>query len=242
MFVKLHEASTDCRCSFTETEVSKEVELREWITKKDQQSTDNTEISNLHGFLNLAISYIRKGLFATSLSGLQSMEEFFTPQYLGGYCILTQTIASIYLEDLGINQDHQILLEMGADFQSSQVHAFIIAKIKNKFYLIDPSFAQFFNLEDKSESIGKNLISSGATSLAMDLCSRGYTELNDELLYKYLAAFPVSASEIKDVSLAKLYKRAKSSKRKINRLLFGDDLPKIPHLRQLKFRVLNRLN
>ena len=242
MFVKFHEASTDCRCSFTETEVSKEVELREWITKKDQQNSENTEISNSYGFLDLAVSYIRKGLFATSLSDAPSIEKFFTPQYLGGYCILTQTIASIYLEDLGVNQEHQILLEMGADFQSSQVHAFIIAKIKNKFYLIDPSFAQFFNLEDKSASIGRNLISSGAKSLAMDLCSRGYTELNDELLCKYLAAFPVSASEIKDVSLTKLYKRAKSSKRKINRLLFGDDLPKIPHLRQLKFRVLNRLN
>ena len=133
-FVKFHEAFSDCKCNFTETEVSKEVELRKWIIKKAEHNSDNTEISNLHGFLDLAISYIRKGLFATSLSGVQSMEEFFTPQYLGGYCILTQTIASIYLEDLGVNQDNQILLEMGADFQSSQVHAFIIAKIKNKFY------------------------------------------------------------------------------------------------------------
>ena len=75
----------------------------------------------------------------------------------------------------------------------------------------------------------------------MDLCSKGYTELNDELLYKYLAAFPVNTSEITDVNLAKLYEKAKSSKRKINRLYLVMIYPKFhtyEHNSSLEFKSL----
>ncbi|MEE2923825.1 MAG: hypothetical protein VX619_03500 [bacterium] len=243
MFVSLNDVFSGCECSFIETELSKEVELRKWIIESDKQNSHYTEVSNSHRFLDLTVSYIRKGLFATSLSGVKSIEEFFKPQYLGGYCILAQTIGSIYLEDLGVHQNHQILLEMGADFGSSQVHAFIITKIKNnKFYLIDPTFAQFMYDKDESAFIGKNLIASGADNLARDLCSKGYSEIDDDLLQKYLTAFPVNVSKIEDLTLEKLYQESKNSKRKINRLLFGDDLPKVPHLRALKFRILNSSN
>ena len=213
--------------------------MRKWVIGDTQYKVFGKNNSNTNNFLDIAISYIRKGLFATSLSGLESIQEFFKPKHLGGYCILAQTITSIYLEELGVNQKELILLEMGDDFGSKQVHAFVIVKMPNdQFYIIDPTFAQFFYDEDASTTIGKKLISLGATDLAIDLCYKGYSLINDSIFKKYLAAFPISPSERKDIKLDKLYYHS-NSQRQLNRSLFGDELPKIPHLKQLKFKILN---
>lgn len=238
--LSLH-AFDGCKCEFKEINPLEEIQVRQWARNKfNQRSIDSGSELLTDKFLEMVIQYVREGLFLTDPAQRTSKEDLFIPENLGGYCILAQTITSIYLEEIGVDQKKQILLEMGSDFGSSQVHAFVIVELfDNHFYLIDPTFGQFFNSKDHTGLIGQKLLALGAQDLANNLCSNGYSRIDDELLLKYLSAFPITSEKLHNVSLKQLNSRPKNA-RKMNRLLFGDSLPKLPSLQELRFQALNQ--
>jgi len=235
----LSKAEEICRCKFERISASEELDARQWL---ENRGRSGNSASGLNGdsFMRVLVHYVREGLFLTNPSQRVTKELFFTPKLLSGHCILAQGISSIYLEELGIGIESQILLEMGNDFGSSQVHAFVIVQMPDgAFYLIDPTFAQFFNDESGAGKIGQKLLDSGSPALGKELCEKGYSRIDNQQLQNYLNSFPVDQSETKNMTLEKLLLRPRN-KRTINRLLYGDSLPVLKSLEQLRFKVLHQ--
>lgn len=231
-----------CKCEFKEINPLEEIRVRQWARNKfNQRSIDSGSELLTDKFLEMVIQYVREGLFLTDPAQRLSKEDLFIPENLGGYCILAQTITSIYLEEIGVDQKKQILLEMGDDFGSKQVHAFVIVELlEGQFYLLDPTFAQFFNMKEDIGSIGNKLISLGAEELAINLCSKGYSKVDDVLFRKYLEAFSVEPNLAVAMTLKSVKSKASYNERRMNRLLFGDSLPKLSTLKELQFRILHQ--
>ena len=228
----------ECSCKLKKPDFREELDAREWFSRMSLTREKEAEDLSFH-FLRVVLGYIRQGLFQTSLSKAPTIEAFFTPEILGGYCILAQGIGSIYLDELGVSKQDQLLLEMGKDFGSSQVHALIIVKMPDdNFYLIDPTFAQFLHPNHPIGKIGKKILDSGAKQLVKNLCELGFSRIDDNLLQKYINAFPVDDHKLTKLSLVKMMNQVKNEN-PLNRLLYGEDLPHLAPLQTLRFNFLH---
>ena len=217
----------------------RELKSRLWMSTGPSLTPDDLD-SKIESFLEVLVGYVRKGLLITNPAGVKSAEEFFTPANLSGHCILAQGLVSIYLEDLGVSSDNYVLLEMGKDFGSKQVHALVIVKMHNgHFYMIDPTFAQFFESGSLAGDIGQRMIQSSSSSLAIDLCKKGFSKLTDKRLKDYLGSFPVNSIKVAGITLNKLEESPRTTS-PLNRSLYGKNLPRVKTLKQLRFEVMNQ--
>ena len=93
----------ECSCKIKKPDFREELDAREWFSRISLTREKHSEDLSFH-FLRVLLGYIRQGLFQTSLSKAPTIEAFFTPEILGGYCILAQGIGSIYLDELSVSK------------------------------------------------------------------------------------------------------------------------------------------
>jgi hypothetical protein len=193
--------------------------------------------------LQTALYYSRVGLFNSNISNDRTIEDFYQADVIAGYCLLSQFLSIIYLEELGIPRSELIRLEMGKCLESCEYHATLLVPMPDgNYYLVDPTFRQFFSSQKKA---GKPLNRVGLalceTELGMELAESlmkdGFAKVTDADINLYIKAFQVDNPRDREYGIEDMID-ASLGVSKVNRLLYGDSIPITPTLEELKFEYL----
>lgn len=194
-----------------------------------------------HIILQYAVQNIRTTIFKGSydmLAGKISMDKFFTPDVIAGFCELAEAASFFILDDLGIDRKFVFRGQAARLFGPNGCrHAFVITLMPDgKYYLIDPTFRQFFHQKQTSpKEIGYAGIlllkePMGAV-FAETLLKRGYIEFNDEFANIYGRALSRYTGDIPPSYTLSYIVSNNEGPYGVNRMIFSaGNIPVIPPL------------